>query len=110
MTQSKEIKEANRRQRKSLVLVCHPLFLFVLACPQAISILALISSTGWTILRDGETVDGQNHQSRGEGHHVSNLHDAPHVHNQSHQSRGERQSRSSKHRKLEKEQPVHLLQ
>ena len=33
---------------------------------------------------------------------------APHVHNQSHQSRGERQSRSSKHRKLEKEQPVHL--
>ena len=27
---------------------------------------------------------------------------------QSHQSRGERQSRSSKHRKLEKEHPVHL--
>jgi len=46
------------------------------------------------------------------GHLVSNVHHAmslaPHLHNQSHQSRGERQSRSSKHRKLEKEQPVHL--
>ena len=113
MTQSKEIKETNRRQRESLVLVCHPLFLFCSRLSSGNLDPGLDLPHRLDNLEEGQTerqwmVRTTSREERGTLSPMSTMALAPRLQNQSHQSRGERQSRSSKHRKLEKEQPVHL--
>ena len=101
-----ETKKEPRPRLSSVVLVCSRLSLGNL--DPGPDLLCRLDN-----LEEGQTerqwmVRTTSREERGTLSPMSTMALAPRLQNQSHQSRGERQSRSSKHRKLEKEQPVHL--